>query len=420
MITSELYKDKCYGVLGTGKAGKAAIASLKASGAEIYSWDDKNATPSDTHYDAWPWQRINAIIMSPGIPLTHPKPHPIVALAEQHNVEMIGDVELLYRAHPNATFIGITGTNGKSTTTALIGHIIEQANMRVEVGGNLGTPAMALQEAPLYVLEMSSFQLELVRNTCFHIAVWLNISPDHIDRHGDMDGYVRAKQHIFDHQTTNDLAIIGTDDEISRNAARDRAVRVTYISSRDDVRHKLQNARTLQGEHNHQNAAAAYAVCRELGIHQATILDAMHSFPGLAHRMQWIKEHKGVSYVNDSKATNADAAEKSLRTFDNIFWLAGGIAKDGDIAPLKTYFSKLHKAYLYGQDAQTLAARMEDTKYAIFKTMQEAFEAAHLDAQKQTSGTVLLAPACASFDQFESFEQRGDVFCALVKEATHG
>lgn len=417
MITSDLYKGKKIAVLGKGKAGNAAIASLKASGAEVYSWDDVAFDEGDTHYDEWPWEELYGLVMSPGIPLTHPKPHPAAALALAHRVEILGDVELLYRAQSHAKYIGITGTNGKSTTTALIGHILEEAGLRPQVGGNLGTPAMALDEADIYVLEMSSYQLDLMVHTRFDIAVWLNISPDHIDRHGDLKGYINAKKHIFDRQMPSDVAVIGGDDEYGHTASLGCHGHVVYISMTDPIHHEIGEARGLQGYHNHQNAAAAYAVCRELGVSHDDIVKHMHTFPGLPHRMQYVAEHNGVKYINDSKATNADAAEKSLMTFENIYWLAGGVSKAGDIAPLHLYFPLMKCAYFYGQDASVLAATYQDHEQAVYETLDEAFAAAHEDAQAAGGGVVLLAPACASFDQYKSFEHRGDHFCELVKKA---
>lgn len=427
-----------YAVMGLGKSGRATAEALRAAGAEVTTWDDKNHGPGDTPPPQWPWEKLHAIIMSPGIAWYHPALHPVAVLAKQHEVPFLGDIELLFQAQPEAKYIAITGTNGKSTTTTLIAHILQENGVKHAVGGNLGPPALSL--APMgaggtYVLELSSYQLDLVQTTRFNVAVWLNLSPDHLDHHGDMERYIAAKRHIFDRQGKKDVAIIGVDDDISARLCREmRAARqqcVIPISARETlasgvevqggVLHNhfalveesgdVRGIKALQGEHNWQNAAAAYAACFAHGLSHAQIIGAMQSYPGLRHRMQWLGEKFGVQYVNDSKATNADAAEKALRTYDNIHWIIGGVAKEGGIAPLAPYFPKIRHAYLIGEAAelfaQTLGAQVPHSRC---DTLAQAVAAAQ--AQARPGEVVLLSPACASFDQYPNFEARGDDFIA--------
>lgn len=445
---------KHYAVLGLGKTGRATIASLLESGAEVLAWDDgENARIAAQHefptlklapVADWDYSTLTSLVMSPGIFLTHEA----VKKAEAHKVEVIGDIELLYRACPDATYVAITGTNGKSTTTSLIAHILAGCGKRVEVGGNLGIAALSLEPLGadgIYVLELSSYQLELIRTTRFKTAVWLNISPDHLDHHGSMENYVAAKQHIFARQQAEDVAVIGVDDATSEAIARlmiiEKRQRVIPISVTQTVGNgvEVQNAtlrarflgdesanlsgmRALQGEHNWQNAAAAYAACAVNGCAHKAIIAAMATYPGLPHRMQWLGKIEGVQYVNDSKATNADAAEKSLKTYNEIYWILGGVAKEGGIESLAHYFPKVRHAYLIGEAAESFAETLQDNvSYTICGTLEKAFQEASSEATaavKEFGGNrcVVLAPACASFDQFPNFEKRGEAFIALVED----
>jgi UDP-N-acetylmuramoylalanine--D-glutamate ligase len=456
MILLPFATGKTYGVVGLGKSGRATVASLLASGAQVLAWDDGEAGCAATAKEfpsiiikpaaEWDFSALTSLVMSPGIFLSHPA----VLEAQKVGVEVIGDIELLYRAQAEATYVCITGTNGKSTTTTLIAHILNTCGKRVEVGGNLGTPALAL--APLgaegiYVLELSSYQLDLVTTTHFNTALLLNISPDHLDHHGSMENYVAAKQHIFDRMDSDDVAIIGVDDAMSEAICRtmlyETELLVLPIAASCTVTHgvywdngKLHNTlndsevvgdisavKSLQGEHNGQNAAAAYAACLVNGCTHTDIMRAMQFYAGLAHRMEWLGEVNGVQFVNDSKATNADAAEKALKTYDDIYWIIGGVAKEGGIEPLAKYFPKIRHAYLIGEAATDFAKTLEGkVSYTPCGTLGKAFAAAVADAYQHTQSkpAVLLSPACASFDQFVNFEVRGAAFVKLFEALKAG
>ena len=443
MITVAEYKNQKVGVFGLGKAGEAAVAALVAGGAEVFAWDDQmtddpNPLPererglSKAPISKWNWNELKALVLSPGVPLTHPKPHEVVMLAHKHNVPIIGEMELLFRAQPQATYIGITGTNGKSTTTTLIGHILQQAGVRCEVGGNLGTPAIALEplgKGGVYVIEMSSYQLDLLHSVRFNVAVLLNITPDHLDRHGDMAGYIAAKKHIFDRQTKNDVAVV--ESVVSAQLSVVSQAKLVNISAEqeltegvfvnDGILHDgktqfdISKIPSLIGKHNWQNAAAAYAACRAVGVAPEKIYSAMKNFAGLRHRLQLVATINGVRFINDSKATNADATQNALAPYSNIYWIAGGKQKAGGISSLQPYFSHIAHAYLIGEAAQEFTRTLEGkVPYTHCDTLDVAVSYAARDAK--SGSVVLLSPACASFDQFKSFEHRGDVFCDLVEK----
>ena len=459
MIAATGFDKRNVGVLGLGKSGLATVRALEAGGANVFAWDDSEAKREEAKREGmrlsdprgWDWNTFTALLLSPGIPLTHPEPHEAVKKARAANVEVIGDVELFQRAvnasSEDARVVAITGTNGKSTTTALIGHMVRRCGGNAQVGGNIGRAVLDL-DAPergmVYVVEVSSYQIDLAPGLAPNVAVLLNITPDHIDRHGTVEHYADVKSRIFARQTAGDTGVIGVDDAMTseictRETAR-RAETVVPISvgkalSRgvyvlDGVIYDntgtqtakagdLREIKTLAGTHNWQNAAAAYAVGRALGYHRERILAAFESFPGLAHRMEIVGEAEGVRFVNDSKATNADAASKALATYDNIYWIIGGKAKEGGIASLEPWFRKIRRAYLIGDAARAFAETLKDKVEAIHcGTLDRAVEAASRDAaeDKAPLKVVLLSPACASFDQFSSFEERGDVFRAAVQE----
>ncbi len=439
-------------ILGLGKSGMPVFEACLEAQIPCVLWDDneaarkaaadKGADVRDFTSDMSPYQ---ALCVSPGIPLTHPKPHPAVEAAQKANVEIIGDIELFHRAKQNIRTVGITGTNGKSTTTALIGHILKEAHVSSTTGGNIGEAVLSLPDlgnGSAYVLEMSSYQLDLCTTFAPEVSVLLNLSPDHLDRHGDMAGYAQAKEKIF---TGKGTAIIGIDDEWSKKicenvrAKGERAVvpvsclkplmRGVYTSAEGilfDGPFKiidLHTCRNLRGQHNWQNAAMAYAAARALGVKADDIVRALHSFAGLAHRQSVVTVYHGITYINDSKATNDQAASYALRTYAPIYWIAGGKPKDGGYTYCEKHLNRVRHAFLIGEAEEAMAAWLEKKKIPVTraKTMENAVKAAHKLAQneKLSHAVVLLSPACASFDQFKNFEHRGEVFTELVKTLTH-
>ena len=453
MIDLSFFSGLPVAVLGLGKSGMSAAKALQDSGAEVWAWDDSEDRRAEARAAGIPlvdltacnWQELTSLILSPGIPHTHPKPHPVVRLAREHNCEIIGDIELLGRAERSATYIGITGTNGKSTTTALVGHILEMAGRSVATGGNLGVPVLefeSLENNGSYVLELSSYQLELTFSITFDIAVLLNISPDHLDRHGGMEGYIAAKKMIFHRQTKPRTAVIGIDDDNSRkifdelSAADEQNVIAISgdgkvpggIYVQDSVLYDdsegqavpaidLREIPSLPGTHNGQNAAAAFAVCKSAGVDAPVIVACMRSFPGLPHRQELVAVIDGIAYVNDSKATNADAAARALSCYETIYWIAGGRSKEGGLAGLESYFPRIRHAFLIGEAAEDFAGSLNGkVAVTLCEDLIQALTAAQAMAKsdRQIDAVVLLSPACASFDQFKSFEERGDVFRTAV------
>ncbi len=453
------YKNRVVAVVGLGLSGESVVRSLLEGGAAVMAWDDNPKACERLQSlnlagdivinppEEWEWQNLYCLVPAPGVPLTHPVPHRAIKMAMEHGCRITGELELLRETLPEAFIIGITGTNGKSTTTALIGHILQHAGIKAEVGGNLGTPMLALEEqsgndAP-YVLELSSYQLDLTQGnrTRVNIAVMLNISADHIERHGDMAGYITAKRKIFAGQRKGDTAIISVDDSncakiyedmkrVERNLIAisvDREVTggvfvkdgILYdaISGATEEKTDLSTIANLQGRHNWQNAAAAYAVCRTYGMAAEDILSNMRSFSGLHHRMQRVEVIGNVAFVNDSKATNAEATAQALDTFRNIHWIVGGREKEEGIRPLEKYFSHIAHAYLIGEAEEKFAEALEGkVEYTRCGTLDRAFAAASRSAlaDKRGDAVVLLSPACSSFDQWQNFEQRGDAFCKAV------
>ena len=461
MITVDIFAQQTVLVVGLARSGLAAVRALTAGQATVIAWDDA-ADRRDAAAAAgasllppadMPWNIAAALILSPGIPHTHPEPHPAAQLAQQHDVEIIGDIELLVRAMPSAKIIAITGTNGKSTTTALLGHVLSDAGEEVAVGGNLGIAALdlpVLSHQGFYVLELSSYQLELTPSLACRAACLLNISADHLERHGGMAGYIAAKQRIFNNLRADGLAVIGTDDPTCMGLAdslRSAGRRVRSITgsaaesavaaaARDhlNVQHgqlqwhhhgsckaifDLTKAAALPGEHNAQNAAAVAAIALDLGITAEAITAGLIGFAGLAHRQERVAVINEIAYINDSKATNADAAARALACYAPIYWIAGGRAKTDGIALLKSYFERIRHAYLIGEAAADFAASLSaTTPYSITGNLADAVHEAHQLAQGEAlpGATVLLAPAAASFDQFDSFEARGDQFRGQVKQ----
>lgn len=454
MIEVATYRDRPVAVFGLGASGLSAARALAAGGARVSAWDDgaerraELASVADIDL-AEPspaaWADLAVLVLSPGVPLTHPEPHAAVRLASRLGIEVLGDVELFARTGPVARLIAITGTNGKSTTTALLGHMLGRAGRRVQIGANLGRPILDLEPLDadgIYVLELSSYQIDLTRSLRPSVAVLLNLSPDHLDRHGDMAGYVRAKRRLFEIAGEDSLAVVGIDDPESLAIARSlqaagrRVVPVAVGRSLDDgvnvldgviyeVRDgvsrrlaSLHGVEGLRGAHNWQNAAVAVAVALELGLDEGAITSGLESFPGLAHRMQRVAEVAGVVFVDDSKATNAEAAAHALAAYDHIHWIAGGLPKAGGIAGLAHLFSRIEHAYLIGEAASAFARTLEGrVGHEISGDLETAVRAAYRGASAAggPGRAVLLSPACASFDQFQSFEARGRAFAGLAE-----
>ncbi len=420
-------------LFGLGGSGRSTARALIAGGAAVTAFDDNPDTVAKAQAEGIAvadlsqenWNHFDALVLSPGVPLTHPKPHWTVDLARRAGVEVIGDIELFCRERqaiaPGAPFVAITGTNGKSTTTALIAHILKEAGRDVAMGGNIGVPVTDLAPpAPglVHVLECSSYQIDLAPSINPTVGLLLNLTPDHLDRHGSMENYAVVKKQLVKGAQT---AVIGTDDVWCRSIANVlEASGKTVIridADADDYRLDLSGAASLRGRHNRQNAMAAAAACRTLGVSDEEINAALATFPGLAHRMQIIARHGRVLFVNDSKATNADAAEKSLSAFRDIFWIAGGLPKEGGITPLAPYFTRIAKAYLIGEAASAFAATLGGSvPYEIAGTLDRAVAHAARDAAQSAAAepVVLLAPAAASFDQFANFEKRGQAFVEAV------
>jgi UDP-N-acetylmuramoylalanine--D-glutamate ligase len=471
MIVSHAFAGKKVAVFGLARTGLSAVAALSRGGAAVVAWDDNNlardagaaAGAQIEPWREWGWTGITALVLSPGVPLTHPKPHEVVSHAQRAGVPVIGDVELFAREiRPDpaqkgrAPVIAITGTNGKSTTTALIGHILTANGFDAQVGGNIGKAVLDLNPPPaseregtrtIYVIEMSTFQIDLAPGLSPDIGILSNLSADHIDRHGSMENYAAIKARLMKAVSNTGQTVIGVDDghssAIFSSLAGGNATPVSVgkvlgrgIFVVDGVLYDaqsgaaakvmaLEDAPNLPGAHNWQNAALAYAATKPFVKEPRAIAAAIASFPGLAHRMESVGVLGKTRFVNDSKATNADAAAKALAVYPDIFWIAGGKAKDGGIESLSPFFDRIRRAYLIG-DAAPAFARTLDGKapYVMAGTLERAVELAAADAQSSAAPApvVLLSPACASYDQFKDFEQRGDVFraaVAMLRQARH-
>ena len=462
MIVARSFQNQDVGVFGLARTGSSVIRALVAGGARVFAWDDGEKSRKAcgalgaqiVPFESWPWERIRALILSPGIPLTHPRPHSVVQAARAAGAEIIGDMEIFareLRARGGAQppLIAVTGTNGKSTTTALIGHILGSCGYVAEIGGNIGKPVLDLNPpAPrtAYVLEVSSYQIELSPSIAPSVAILTNITPDHLDRHGSMENYVAVKTRLLEQANRSGEVCVGVDDAFtaaihSRFAAAGAPeavpVSVGKVLGRGvfvldgilydaQVSHAakvmdLRKAKHLPGAHNWQNAALAYAAVRRLVPNRQAIAEAIANFPGLPHRIEEVGSIGKVRFVNDSKATNADAAERALSCFNDIFWIAGGREKEGGIESLAPLFPRIRKAYLIGEAANVFARTLQNVPVEMSETLDNATAAAARDAQKSSAAApvVLLSPACASFDQFQDYEQRGDVFRTLVNNLTH-
>ncbi|MEO5493995.1 MAG: UDP-N-acetylmuramoyl-L-alanine--D-glutamate ligase [Sphingomonas sp.] len=445
MITCPAWRGERYAVLGLARSGAATVRALLASGAEVVAWDSNETTRSNFHPGEGRGPVSNGsqpdpglrrggieisdpleidltgfagVVVSPGVPLNR---HPIAARARDADVPVIGDIELFAQAReymPSHRVVGITGTNGKSTTTALIHHIVETAGIPARMGGNIGLPILGEEPLPLggvYVLELSSYQIDLTRSLDCDVAVLLNITPDHLDRYDGFEGYAASKARLFAMQEKDHDAVIGIGDAASAAIAR-------TLSSRGEHLHKIapgvcmDQSRwpSLQGPHNAQNALAAIAACQALGVPEAAIDAGLESFKGLPHRMERVGVVNGVAYVNDSKATNADSTAPALAAFDRIHWIVGGQAKSDNLDACRPSFGHVRAAYTIGEAGmlfRDLLANDIPTTYA--ENLTDAVELAR--AAAEPGDTVLLSPACASFDQFRDYEDRGDTFRGLVE-----
>lgn len=468
-------RGKRIGIFGLGMTGQSLYKTLKPVAARVICYDDSEENrqlskklfglTSIVESTDKEWQLVDKIIISPGIPQSHS----IYKLAAQYNIEITSDIELFIEDNLEAKFIMITGTNGKSTTTALIGHILTVNKLNYHIGGNIGLPVLSLpSSAEGYILEISSFQLDLLKNLNPEIAVLLNITPDHLDRHGSLEEYINVKEKILNYAK---LKVIGIDSEVTNNIYIKRkiidknlvAVSGTILLENgiscfneqlrdnffDKKIYKCSTTPNLLGRHNFANIAASFAVCRALGVQGEDIIAAILSYKALKHRMQYICEiivnlgvlnesygrvrgngqaasnnftkfpssvYKSVSFYNDSKATNTSSTAMALSSLNNIFWLAGGIFKEEIFSLLDNSLKEVKTAYLFGRDKKLFAEYLNSkVEYKIFNTMEGAFlEAVHDSLKRNSNSNILLSPACASYDQFKNFEHRGDVFTALA------
>ncbi|MEM6413104.1 MAG: UDP-N-acetylmuramoyl-L-alanine--D-glutamate ligase [Pseudomonadota bacterium] len=459
-------RNKKYAVFGLGTTGLAACEALNAGGAQVFSWDERKSARQKTsrapfratHPTDWPWNELEALVLSPGVPLTHPKPHVIVRKAAKEQVPVIGDIELFAQelnAIPEADrarVIAVTGSNGKSTTTALIGHILNETGTLAHVGGNIGEAVLSLP-APtanaVYVLELSSYQLDLCHSLRANVAVFLNLSPDHLDRHGTMERYAEAKSRIFLNRQSGDKAIIGVGDvftqalcsELTARAPEDTVPisatgalgkgifalggKLYYrIDNKKAEAGDISSVRALRGDHNAENAAAALAAVMSFDVLPSVAVRSMERFKGLPHRMETVaihphKDDRSILFVNDSKATNVDAVVNALRAYSDIYWIAGGRGKVGGVGELCSLMGRVRRAYLIGEAADAMQEALQDSvDICPCETLENAVAAAFHDSllSDAKDPVVLLSPACASQDQFRDFVERGEAFKLFVRE----
>ncbi len=462
MIPVKGYEGAKVAVLGLGRSGLATARALLAGGADPLLWDDSPEARSKAEAEgftctdltrAGAFDGVKALIVSPGIPHLYPSPNKVIARALEAGLPVDNDIGLFFRSFAGPEWddfettprvVCITGSNGKSTTTALIHHILAEVGRPTQMAGNIGRGVLDIdpaEDGEVVVLELSSYQTDLARALTPDIAVFTNLSPDHLDRHAGIGGYFAAKRRLFA-EGGPDRAVVGVDEvegrflanQLSEGPQDDRVIRVSsgtklegfgwsvfarkgflaeWRRGKQVASIDLREVAGLPGAHNHQNACAAYAVCRSLGIGPKMIEGALHSFAGLPHRSQLVAERAGVKFINDSKATNVDSAAKALQAFAKIRWIAGGMGKEGGIAALQPFLGSVVKAYLIGHSAREFALQIGDTPHEICETMERAVARAAEEAE--AGEVVLLAPAAASFDQYPNFEKRGDDFAARVK-----
>lgn len=446
------FKNKKYALLGLGRSGLAAAEMLIESGAEVILWDDTvegRKTAEEKGFpvkplDAKALKDCDALIVSPGVPLLYPKPHPVIMEAKTVGVPITGDLDIFFASHPKSTFIGITGTNGKSTTTAMIGNLLKTAGKKACVAGNIGIPVLSLKGdvSEYKVLEVSSYQLDINPMLSCKVAVLLNITPDHLDRHGSFENYVATKKKIFQHQRAQDVAVIGVDDPSCKRIAaeiKEMSHQKVVIFSVENILpqgiytqsgiiydatsghpERIYDCKThprMKGTHNWQNMVATYAVGKELNIDVKTIIEAIENFPGLEHRQEYVGSKGKINFVNDSKATNSEAAAKALAAFNNIYWILGGLPKQDGLTATAPYYGKIKHAYIIGEAMKSFPAELEGKlPYTLAETLDTAVNLAYQQAVADglDNATILLSPACASFDQYKNFELRGTAFKECV------
>jgi len=443
VITAKAFAGKHYAVYGLARSGIATVDALLASGARVTAWDDRllpgegrgpgrceAAVPAAldpglrrgteiANLNEADLTQFDSLVVTPGLPLNR---HPVATRARDAGVEIIGDIELFARARPELPphkVVGITGTNGKSTTTALVHHILETAGVSTTMGGNIGLPILAqdpLPEGGVYVLELSSYQIDLTQSLDCDVAVLLNITPDHLDRYESFEAYAASKARLFDMQTPHEhLALVMTDSEITRDLVKKLtpySVIEFHTPRRFPQQYKWPN---LQGPHNRQNAKAAIEAAISLGIARPLIEVALQNYPGLPHRMERIREKDGVLFVNDSKGTNPTATAPALAAFENIRWICGGQAKTDNLDECAPHFGHVRSAYTIGE-AGELFERLLSPHIPVKNCGKLDVAVLEAAADSEPGDTVLLSPACASFDQFRDFEDRGDQFRRLVEE----
>ena len=457
MISVQSRQAQQIAVLGLGTSGLATARALLSGGAEVSVWDDdpgareealnENITLANPATIDWSGQ--DALVLSPGVPLTHPTPHPAAAAARASGKPIIGDIELLFENMGGAKLVGVTGTNGKSTTSALIHHVLQFSSITTQIGGNFGPPVLSLDpmlSATTLVLELSSYQLDLIDKAAFDVAVFLNLTPDHLERHGDIDGYAKAKKRIFKNSRgTQQVAVIGVDDDYGKTIAAElskkagwNVIRVSacqeipnginvidgFLTDQEGKSFDVSAIDSLRGKHNWQNVGAAWAVARTHGIASEKIAASLKTFSGLPHRLENVAKIKNISFVNDSKATNIEATSHALASLNNVYWIAGGVGKEMQLAPALPHLNHVRHAYLIGEAAAEIALELKKTQIPVTHSgdLYTALKDAHADAvvDDHPRPVVLLSPACASFDQFSNFEQRGDYFRHLVLSLAEG
>ncbi|UXX84186.1 UDP-N-acetylmuramoyl-L-alanine--D-glutamate ligase [Roseovarius pelagicus] len=464
MIPVVGFANQKVAILGLGRSGLSAARALRAGGAQVLCWDDNALARVAAEAEDFEVRDLGrdgaldgvaSLIVSPGIPHLYPNPNKTITISQQLGIPVDNDIGLFFRSFATSGWeafetpprvIAVTGSNGKSTTSALIHHILLEAGRTSQLAGNIGRGVLDIdppENGGVVVLELSSYQTELARALTPDIAVFTNLTPDHLDRHGGLGGYFAAKRRLFA-EGGPDRAVIGVDEpegqflagQLSEGPGDDRVIRVSsgtkltgpgwqvfarkgflaeYRKGRQAGSIDLRKIKGLPGAHNHQNACAAYAACRSLGLAPGVIEAALHSYPGLPHRSQVIAEAGGVTYINDSKATNVDSALKALMAFDRVRWICGGLEKEGGLSALAPALDRVAKAYVIGREAAGFAVQLDGVEAEVCTTMESAVGQAINDAQP--GETVLLAPAAASFDQYDNFEQRGDDFTRLVRAA---